>query len=221
MQIKELTHEQINRIIQSLEEDGFKNVKLNSDTYITYSKGPRDFELYTIDMNGGFHNDDNFVNIHFREEEYFNSMKDVTESTKFVGAKKMNLESSFEEPTSKKMDFENHRKTRHTSSINQKSENEVEDAIDSLGAWELIHTYDLKINPENEIHTLASSTTLLHLDIKGKPHFALNHGPANDFVVYEGHPDLVLSILSEKPEDVVLTPSFVKTITDIKLESND
>lgn len=204
MKITELNDDQKSRLTEALEEDGFANVQ-DHGAFLSYSKGPRDFELYSLDI-GAEYNTDDFINIILREEEYFGSFKNRQESLNFS--------------KSKSLDFQEQFKVRHSTSMKQKTELSDDDtAIDQLPGWKLVGSEDLK--NLSKFYTEPSSSELKHVMIKGKSHIMLNHGPGNHFSVYEGTPDLILYMLQENPENFALTPAFMKVAGDIKLEFND
>lgn len=204
MKIAELNDNQKHKLIEALEADDFANVQ-DCGAYITYSKGYRDFELYSLSF-GAEYNYDDFVNIYFREKEFFHS--------------KLNTDASLKYSDAKSVDFQDLLKTRHSTSMQQKSlASDDDSAIESILGWKLVTTYDLK--DTSKFYTIPESTELKHIMIKGKSHIALNHGEGNHFSIYEGTTDLVFPVLQEDPENFVMTPNFVKVAGDLKLEAND
>jgi len=204
MKIAELNDNQKHKLIEALDSDGFANVQ-DCGAYFTYSKGYRDFELYSLSF-GAEYNSDDFINITFREKDFFHS--------------KLNIDASLKFSSSKSLDFQALLKTRHSTSMQQKTIASDDDlAIETIPGWELVTTTNLQ--DTSKFYTIPESTELKHIMIKGKSHIALNHGEGNHFSIYEGTPDLIFPVLQENPDNFVRTPNFIKVANDLKLEYNN
>jgi len=217
MRISELNENQKDRIKESLELDGFVNVQVHN-TYISYTKGYRDFELYSLDLTADYNTDD-FINIILREQEFFANYRNDSSHLLEESIALQNEIIAYEEQSPGNL-LEDVR-IRHTKSLAQKllEQNSVDDAIASIPGWRLISTESLK--DITKFYTECYSTELKHIKIKSKDHIAINHGPDNHFIVYELHPDVLLAVICENPDNLVKTPNFIRVVSDIKLESSD
>lgn len=207
MKIVDLSQDEVKKIVAALEADGFSNVQ-SHEHYISFKKYPREYEMYGLNLTGNFNNleDDDSINIIFQEKEFFESKKNTEMSSRVSQARELDMSELL--------------KTRHSTSIEQQSaQKELEESLDYILGWKLISMMDLK--DQNKYYTEFESTFLAHIQIKGKDHFVLNNGENSSYMVYEGHPDLLISILTESPDNFFDAPVLKDAINDIKLNHND
>lgn len=217
MRISELTDLQKEQIKEALLNDGFVNVQIHN-TYISYTKGYRDFELYSLDLEAEYNTDD-FLNIILRESEFFASYKNEA-SHLLEESIALQHEIIAHEKQAKGNMLEDVR-IRHTKSLAHKisEQNSVDEAIASIPGWNLVNTESLK--DINKFYTECVSTELKHILIKSKDHIAINHGPDNHFIVYELSPDVLMAVICEHPEGFVMTPNFVRVAKEINQSKKD
>lgn len=213
MKITDLTKKQIEQIVAALESDGFENINVH-EHYISFSKFPRDYEMYGLNLTGNFNNldDDDSINIYFQETKFFED--------KISPKNKILLDESLSTEKDDFLDLSGIYKTRHSTSIDQRSEkSDIEEAIEELPGWERISAVNLK--DLNNYFTEFESTDLIHVLIHKKEHYILNNGKNNAYKVYEGSPTMLINILTEHPESFFEAQNLKNVANNIKLENSD
>ena len=193
--IRDLTEEDRQRVINALDADGFTNIEVKEDgAYIAFSKSPRNFELYSINLKGEINNQVG-LDIYLDENLFFAG--------------------SLKSEESRQVNFANQEKVRHSTSLSQKDESDIAIAVESIG-WELENQYNFE--EDMCVSRPEVSTEMLHLVIKGKDYFALNHGSNNNYCVYEGSPEIMLSLISEPLDNFFEAPTLKRTLMEINEE---
>lgn len=199
--IRDLSEADVQLIIKALENDGFSKVRLDSSNdFISFSKSPRNFELYSLNIFGDY-NEDTGLNIYLDEDKLFS---DLTRSDR-------NMEL---------VNFSKDQKVRHSTSMSQREEHDAVSAADSIPGWST-----KEIHPIDDSSVYVSrptiSSILLKVNIKGKEHFILDNGPNKDYTVYEGSPDVLIGLMKDSPENFFDAPSLIQVLNDLKLKMDD
>ncbi len=192
IKVIDLVPEDRRKILIALEMDGFSNIE-DHEYFISFSKFPRDFELYSLNLDSI--NNDGGINILLKEKDIFSDKK--------------NIEGDF------LLDFSNLIKIKHKNTANGNS-SDIGDQIINTPGWKIQDAYDLK--DSSKFITEAESTELIHVIIKGKSHILLNNGENDEYVVYETHPDILLNLLTESLDNIFEAPHTRQIIREISID---
>lgn len=208
MMVRNLSDKEKDLIVQALEKDGFQKIVVH-DNYISFTKYPREYELYGLDIWNSAFNDDVGLNIMLQEEKIFESLSTKKDFIELSHIKNFHRSKNF--------------KARHTVSIKNKMEeaSDFEEAVNAISKWSCVRSEEFYHNKEGVYSIPTISSILLVINIKGKIHIALNHDPEGFLSVYEDTPDIIESLVKSHPETFFDAPALEEAIRKIREDKKD